>query len=106
MARKATWPPRVQRHRASGQARVRVRSKDYYLGVYGSDQAKRAYVALLDRLGGAEAPPAAGRRARDELVILQIDPRARRDRDGGRFDDARPVLRDFDDAGAVHVKSG
>jgi len=49
MPRKAQFPPRVTRHH-TGQARVHFKGKDYWLGLYGTPQAKRAYAALLVRL--------------------------------------------------------
>ncbi len=39
--------PRYCRHKASGQARVRVNGKDIYLGVYGSPESHRRYADLI-----------------------------------------------------------
>jgi integrase len=71
MPRKQTWPPPVHHHRRSGQARVRINGKDYYLGPYGSPEAEEALAALLVRhargeLGGrVAAAPAAPRTVAD-----------------------------------------
>jgi hypothetical protein len=71
MPRKQTWPPPVHHHRKSGQARVRINGKDYYLGPYGSPEAEEALAALLVRhargeLGGrVAAAPAAPRTVAD-----------------------------------------
>ncbi len=57
MPRKAQWPPKVTRHK-SGQARVRIRGTDIYLGPFGSPQAKAAYARLVASGGSSgEAPP-------------------------------------------------
>lgn len=57
MGRKANWPPRISHH-SSGQARVYVRGKSYYLGPYGSPEAEKAYRKLLaDLEAGGKAPP-------------------------------------------------
>lgn len=53
------WPPTITHHRASGQAKVRYRGHDYYLGKYGSRQAQREYAALVSRLASEGPPPAA-----------------------------------------------
>jgi integrase len=49
--------PKLSLHKATGQARVRHRGRDYYLGAYGSQKAKDAYDRLIKELGilpGAE----------------------------------------------------
>jgi integrase len=55
--RKASWPPKVQWHKASNRDRIRVKNVDYYLGPHGSAEAKREYARLIVLL--AEAAPAA-----------------------------------------------
>ena len=45
---KRLWQPKVYRH-ASGQARVRLRGKDYYLGRYGSKEAEERLQALIEQ---------------------------------------------------------
>lgn len=42
--------PAYQFHRATGQARVRIRGRDYYLGAHGSDESKRRYEELVRKL--------------------------------------------------------
>lgn len=46
MGRKKRWPPTVTKH-SSGQARVRWKGTDYYLGVYGSPEATAKYIEHL-----------------------------------------------------------
>lgn len=46
MPRKKKWPPTVFRHQ-SGQDRVRIDGKDFYLGKSGSDEARAAYARLI-----------------------------------------------------------
>lgn len=53
MGRKKRWPPVVTKH-STGQARVRWKGRDYYLGTYGTPQATEAYIELLKTLGQAE----------------------------------------------------
>lgn len=48
----------MHHHQRSGQARVRIAGKDYYLGVYGSTEAKEAYARLLAELAATGQPPA------------------------------------------------
>ena len=45
MPRKKNWPPTVTNHK--GRARVRINGHDYYLGVYGSDEAMAAYLRIV-----------------------------------------------------------
>lgn len=52
MPRKTQWPPSIIHHKKSGQARVRHRGKDYYLGPWGSEKARKAYADLISRLAG------------------------------------------------------
>lgn len=49
MPRKPVWPPVIFRHK-SGQARVRIRGTDHYLGEYGSARAAAAYADLLAKI--------------------------------------------------------
>lgn len=46
MGRKASWPPRIQCH-PSGQARVRIKGKDVWLGRHGSKEAAERYAELV-----------------------------------------------------------
>src|SRR4051812_23845945 len=73
MPRKAKWPPPVHLHRRSGQARVRIDGKDYYLGRHGSPEAEEALAALLLRhargdLAAARGCPAAARTVGDVVA--------------------------------------
>lgn len=49
MPRQPVWPPRIVRHK-NGQARVNYAGKTYYLGPYGSQEARAAYARLLVEL--------------------------------------------------------
>lgn len=64
----STGSPPVRRHK-TGQARVRWRGKDYYLGVYGSPEAEQAYRRLLVRLEAGQDP--AGPKAAAGLTVAQ-----------------------------------
>lgn len=58
MGRKRKWPPTVTQH--NGQDRIRVDGRDYYLGLTGTDQAKREFarlVALLADKPRGTTPP-------------------------------------------------
>src|SRR5689334_14183261 len=50
MPRLARRPPTYSHHKPSGQARVRYRGKDYYLGPFGSAASKEAYARLIAQL--------------------------------------------------------
>lgn len=56
MPRKSEWPPRVKVHAARQLERVWWAGKWHYLGPVGSEEAKQAYVALLDRISRGELP--------------------------------------------------
>jgi Meiotically up-regulated gene 113 len=43
------WPPRIQHHKASGQARIRIEGKDIYLGVYESANAAENYARIISQ---------------------------------------------------------
>lgn len=63
MPRPVQWPPKVYFHRKTGQARIRVAGKDYYLGPFGSEEAKRRYAETLSKIlaeGKAGPPKRAG----------------------------------------------
>ena len=49
-------PPKYTHHVPSGQARVRLRGKDYYLGLHGSPESYRRYAEFLARLEAGELP--------------------------------------------------
>ena len=52
-------------HKPSGRARVRINGKDYYLGVFGSEESKREYGELIAKhaagmpLDSLDSPPSA-----------------------------------------------
>lgn len=53
MPRKAKWPPTIHPH-SSGQARIRYKGRDIYLGPFGSPEARSRYlqvVAEIERCG-------------------------------------------------------
>ncbi len=56
MPRKATWPPKVSLHKASGQSRVTIAGRDHYIGKHGSPEAKAAYARLIAELANGRAP--------------------------------------------------
>ena len=68
MPRKAAWPPRMVPH-ASGQAKVRYRGEDHYLGVFGSDEAVRNYDLLLARLAAQRAGDGSDGKAKPSPTI-------------------------------------
>jgi integrase len=59
MPRKKEWPPRPHAHKASGQERVRISGRDYYLGPVGSAEARRRYAELVAGLKEPQAAPPA-----------------------------------------------
>jgi integrase len=58
MPRPVVWPPQPREHKASGQSRVRIGGRDYYLGPHGSEEARRRYAELISTLvqNGQQAP--------------------------------------------------
>lgn len=50
MPRKASWPPKITHHKASGRDRLRWRNVDYYLGPHDSPESRREYARLLVEL--------------------------------------------------------
>ncbi len=50
MGRKRNPVPSYLLHRTSGQARVKINGRDIYLGVYGSEESKRAYERIVAEL--------------------------------------------------------
>jgi integrase len=70
-------PPKYTHHIPSGQARVRHRGKDYYLGLHGSPESYQKYAEFLARLNAgelaskpekAQAPPVARTLILAELI--------------------------------------
>jgi integrase len=70
MPRKQQFPPPLQHHRASGQARVRYKSRDYYLGAFGSPEAAQAYAKLITQLASGETPDKRTSEKKTELSAL------------------------------------
>jgi hypothetical protein len=57
MARPKNKIPSYLPHPASGQARVRVKGRDFYLGPYGSSESKQAYARFIaENCGNGQAP--------------------------------------------------
>ena len=50
MARPRKSIPSVVHHKPTGQARVRIAGKDFYLGRYGSKEARAAYAGHVRRI--------------------------------------------------------
>jgi integrase len=67
--RKAQWPPPVRKH-SSGQAACRIRGKDYYLGKFGSPEARAAYARLLVEQANRPEPPPAAKAAGPAVVSV------------------------------------
>lgn len=61
--------PKIHRHK-TGQARVRIEGKDYYLGAYGSEEAETRYRELVGKhlLAAAESPP----KRRESATISEL----------------------------------
>lgn len=70
MARKRVKPPYML-HKATGQARVKIDGKDYYLGAFGSPDSRDQYDALIAEWL-AQQDPKASRLTIDELAILFV----------------------------------
>ncbi len=60
MARLKSKIPAYLAHPASGQARVRVNGRDFYLGPYGSPESKQAYARFIVENLGNGSPPKMG----------------------------------------------
>ena len=56
MSRQKQVLPSYLLHKPTGQARVRIAGKDYYLGPYGSEESRIAYGELLARTGSGQPP--------------------------------------------------
>lgn len=65
MARKKNTVPTYLLHKPTGQARVRIEGRDYYLGPFGSDESRRKYVELIGS-GGVAALANRGNRGSDD----------------------------------------
>lgn len=74
MPRPPVWPPKIYHHKASGRARVRWQGRDFWLGPFGSDEARSRYRILLDEIerNGSPLTRAAGITIR-ELVAWWVE---------------------------------
>jgi integrase len=100
MSRKATWPPRIQFHAPSGQDRIRVRGKDYYLGAHGSPEARKEYARLcLQLAGAAPATSPASNPPTVALVALKWREHALK-----KYGETSPQVKDYDRALAVALE--
>lgn len=84
MSRPVLFPPKMSEHKASGQARVRWRGEDYYLGPWGSEESRQRYAALLleltahtERTDGAHSAHTAAPCAHTIQPLLVCDVLAR-----------------------------
>lgn len=67
MARPKTLVPSYTLHRPSGQARVRIDGRDFYLGPYGSEESRRRYGELVARhCSGQRVDPVAATATPDD----------------------------------------
>jgi hypothetical protein len=78
MARPKKKIPSYLPHPASGQARVRVNGRDFYLGPFGSPESKQAYARFIaENVGNGQAPtiaiPAGGVLTIAALVVKYDD---------------------------------
>ena len=61
MSRKRSSVPAYLLHKPTGQARCRIAGRDFYLGLYGSDESRIKYGQLVANLvGGVHLDPLAG----------------------------------------------
>lgn len=75
MPRPVVFPPKIHVHKASGQARVRWAGRDFYLGAYGSEEARQKYAELLARItSGQVQTPATqtGKSASGALLVCDV----------------------------------
>src|SRR4051794_28909641 len=71
MPRPRKFPPTLHHHKASGQARVRVDSKDVYLGAYGSPEAAAAYARLVAQIAAGQ-PAVSEAKAGPALCVRDV----------------------------------
>jgi integrase len=58
MSRPRKWPPTIQLHKPSGQARCRIDGRDVYLGRHGSPEAAAEYARVVAECERTRTPPA------------------------------------------------
>jgi integrase len=77
MARPKNKIPSYLPHPASGQARVRINGRDFYLGPYGSSESKQAYARFIaENCGNGQAPTItipAGERLTVAALVVKYD---------------------------------
>ncbi|MFM7867759.1 MAG: hypothetical protein ACKPHU_26390 [Planctomycetaceae bacterium] len=55
MARRSNVCPSYLLHQPTGQARVRINGKDYYLGEYGSEESRVRYGEIIAKYASGQA---------------------------------------------------
>lgn len=75
MPRRSGKVPSYTKHKASGQAVVRINGKDHYLGVYGTSESHDAYQRIVAewRVTQIEASHATGATAKDNSSALTVN---------------------------------
>ncbi len=76
--------PKYQLHRGSGQAKVRLNGRDFYLGSYGTPESRRLYDELVEkwlqngrtipggRGGGSSAPDSESGSGFNEITVVEL----------------------------------
>lgn len=73
MPRSPSWPPRIYPHIPTGQDRIRVNGRDYYLGPIGSTEAKAEYARLVTELAKeGKAGPVERRDHAPGLTVCEV----------------------------------
>jgi integrase len=78
MPRLVRKPPAYQHHKGTGQARVRIGGRDYWLGTYGSDASHREYERLIAEwrtrapVAQATAPPPRLPAQQSSLTVAEL----------------------------------
>src|SRR5262245_37687859 len=73
MPRKSIWPPAIQLHKPSGQDRIRVNGRDYYLGPHGSEESHTEYARLVTELAAqGRAGPTRRREAATAFTVDEL----------------------------------
>lgn len=93
--------PSMLRHIRSGQARVRIGGRDYYLGVWGSAAAESKYRAVVAEFLRSGSPPSSSRRRGrgpvgltvTELIVKYLGNLERRGASDGIDKSIKPALR-------------
>ena len=72
MPKKPRRIPSYLLHKPTGQARVRIKGRDYYLGVYGSPESRERHAALVDQWRKDSDNASEVRLRIDDLVLLYL----------------------------------